>query len=84
LHAAFDFPLVKLARIEETVTDKGYPSGAVVKRMKAYGVRRYMPEKKQTGGGTGRAKRRSSQRGMPSGGGCGVSMASVYDGGAAS
>jgi hypothetical protein len=64
LSAAFDFALVNLAGIEETVTDKGYPSGAVVKRRKAYGVRRYIPEKKQRGGGTGRAKRRSRQRGM--------------------
>src|SRR5712664_2509108 len=30
-------------------TDKGYHSGAVVKRMKAYGVRSYIPEKKQKG-----------------------------------
>src|SRR5271156_3649649 len=29
--------------------DKGYHSGAVVKRMKAYGVRSYIPEKKQKG-----------------------------------
>jgi len=31
------------------VTDKGYHSGAVVKRMKAYGVRSYIPEKRQKG-----------------------------------
>ena len=31
------------------MTDKGYHSGAVVKRMKAYGVRSYIPEKKQKG-----------------------------------
>ena len=31
------------------MTDKGYHSGAVVKRMKAYGVRTYIPEKKQKG-----------------------------------
>src|SRR6266478_7039910 len=42
-------PKVNVAGIEETVTDKGYHSGAVVKRMKAYGVRSYMPEKKQKG-----------------------------------
>src|SRR5229473_2973429 len=29
--------------------DRGYHSGAVVKRMKAYGVRSYIPEKKQKG-----------------------------------
>jgi len=42
-------PKVNVAGIEETVTDKGYHSGAVVKRMKAYGVRSYIPEKKQKG-----------------------------------
>ncbi len=42
-------PRVNVAGIEETVTDKGYHSGAVVKRMKAYGVRSYIPEKKQKG-----------------------------------
>src|SRR5712691_4024002 len=44
-----DKPKVNLAGIEETVTDKGYHSGAVVKRMKAYGVRSYILEKKQKG-----------------------------------
>jgi hypothetical protein len=56
LHEA---PRVNVAGIEETVTDKGYHSGAVVKRMKAYGVRSYIPEKKQKGrelgGQSGRA-----------------------------
>src|SRR5271154_2860933 len=42
-------PKVNVAGIEETVTDKGYHSGAVVKRMKAYGVRSYIPEKKPKG-----------------------------------
>src|ERR1035437_7882022 len=42
-------PQVNVAGIEETVTDKGYHSGAVGKRMKAYGVRSYIPEKKQKG-----------------------------------
>ena len=42
-------PQVNVAGIEETVTDKGYHSGAVLKRMKAYGVRSYIPEKKQKG-----------------------------------
>ena len=42
-------PQVNVAGIEETVTDKGYHSGAVVKRMKAYRVRSYIPEKKQKG-----------------------------------
>jgi transposase len=44
-----DKPKVNLGGIEEAVTDKGYHSGAVVKRMKAYGVRTYIPEKKQKG-----------------------------------
>src|SRR5258707_672462 len=35
--------------IDATMTDKGYYSGAVVKRMKAYEVRSYIPEKKQKG-----------------------------------
>jgi len=42
-------PQVNVAGIEEMVTDKGYHSGAVVKRMKAYGVRSYIPEKKPKG-----------------------------------
>jgi transposase len=42
-------PKVNLTGIEETVTDKGYHSGAVVKRMKAHGVRSYIPEKKPKG-----------------------------------
>src|SRR5437879_276705 len=44
-----DKPKVNLDGIEETVADKGYHSGAVMKRMKAYGVRSYIPEKKRTG-----------------------------------
>src|SRR5438445_10958334 len=44
-----DQPKVNVAGIEEAVTDKGYHSGAVVKRMKAYGVRSYIPEKKPKG-----------------------------------
>src|SRR5271168_4626609 len=42
-------PKVNVAGIEETVTDKGYHSGAVVKRMKSYDVRSYIPEKKPKG-----------------------------------
>jgi transposase len=42
-------PKVNVTGIEETVTDKGYHSGAVVKRMKAYEVRSYIPEKKRKG-----------------------------------
>src|SRR5207244_1690789 len=44
-----DQPKVNVAGIEETVTDKGYHSGVVVKRMKAYGVRSYMPATKVAG-----------------------------------
>jgi transposase len=44
-----DKPKVNCKGIEETVTDKGYHSSAVVRRMKAYGVRSYIPEKKQKG-----------------------------------
>jgi hypothetical protein len=36
-----------LAGIEELVADKGYLSGAVLKRVKSYGVRSYIPEKRQ-------------------------------------
>ena len=35
--------------MEELVTDKGYHSSAVVKRLKSYEVRSYIPEKKQKG-----------------------------------
>ena len=42
-------PKVNVAGIEETVTDRGYHSGTVVKGMKACGVRSYVPEKKQKG-----------------------------------
>jgi transposase len=42
-------PKVNPAGIEETVADKGYHSGAVMERMKGYGVRSYIPEKKQKG-----------------------------------
>ena len=59
--AAHEAPKVNVAGIEEAVTDKGYHSGAVVKRMKAYSVRSYIPEKKRRGGGTGRAKGEEQQ-----------------------
>jgi transposase len=42
-------PKVNLGGIEELVTDKGYHSSAVVKRLKSYEVRSYIPEKKQKG-----------------------------------
>src|SRR5664280_2287646 len=44
-----DKPKVNVSGIEELVTDKGYHSGAVVKRVKSYAVRSYIPEKQQKG-----------------------------------
>jgi transposase len=44
-----DKPKVNIGGIEELVADKGYHSGAVVKRVKSYEVRSYIPEKKQPG-----------------------------------
>ena len=44
-----DKPKVNVSGIEELVTDKGYHSGAVVKRVKSYEVRSYIPEKQQKG-----------------------------------
>ena len=40
---------VNLKGIEELVTDKGYMSGAVLTRVKRYGLRSYIPEKRQKG-----------------------------------
>jgi transposase len=40
---------VNINGIEELVTDKGYLSGAVLKRVKSYGLRSYIPEKRQKG-----------------------------------
>ena len=54
-------PQVNVAGSEETVTDKGYHSGAVVKRMKAYGVRSYIPEKKPKGRRNWAGKRAEQQ-----------------------
>jgi transposase len=44
-----DRPQVNLKGIEELVADKGYHSGAALRRVKSYGVRSYIPEKKQKG-----------------------------------
>src|ERR1019366_4918659 len=44
-----DKPQVNVNGIEELVADKGYHSGAVVKRVKSYEVRSYIPEKQQMG-----------------------------------
>jgi transposase len=45
----FATPKVNIHGIEELVADKGYLSGAVLKRVKSYGVRSYIPEKRQKG-----------------------------------
>src|SRR6202165_2018720 len=42
-------PKVNVEGIEELVTDKGYHSGAVVKSVKSFEVRSYIPEKQQKG-----------------------------------
>src|ERR1035441_9983766 len=42
-------PKVNVAGIEEMVADKGHHSGAVVERVKSYGVRSYIPERQQKG-----------------------------------
>ena len=52
---------MNVAGIEELVTDKGYHSGAVVKRVKSYEVRSYIPEKNRRGGGTGQGKQAEQQ-----------------------
>src|SRR5450756_1760234 len=44
-----DTPKVNVNGIEELVADKGYHSGAVVKRVKSYEVRSYISEKQQKG-----------------------------------
>lgn len=52
---------INLQGIEELVTDKGYHSGPAVARVKTYGVRSYMPEKKQKGRRHWRGKRDQQQ-----------------------
>jgi transposase len=56
-----DKPKVHLQGIEELVTDKGYHSGGVAKRVKSYEVRSYIPEKKQNGRRDWRDKRAEQQ-----------------------
>src|ERR1700694_667782 len=58
-----EVPQVNVAGIEETVADKGYHSGAVMQRMKGYGVRSYIPEKKQKGKRNWKAKAGAHQAG---------------------
>jgi transposase len=54
-------PQVNVDGMEELVTDKGYHSGAVVERVKAYGVSSYIPEKKQKGRRNWEGKRAEQQ-----------------------
>jgi len=54
-------PKVNVAGIEDTVADKGYLSGAVMRRMKGYLVRSYIPEKKQKGQRHWKGKREEQQ-----------------------
>ncbi len=54
-------PKINLQGIEELVADKGYHSGAVVKRVKSYEVRSYIPEKKQKGRRHWQGKRAEQQ-----------------------
>ena len=61
---------VNLHGIEELVADKGYLSGAVLKRVKSYGVRSYIPEKRQKGKRRWQARPTSSKRSTKTGGGC--------------
>ena len=56
-----DKPKVNVSGIEELVTDKGYHSGAVVKRVKSYEVRSYIPEKQQKGQRKWAGKQREQQ-----------------------
>jgi transposase len=52
---------VNVNGIEELVADKGYLSGAVLKRVKSYGVRSYIPEKRQKGKRHWQGKREEQQ-----------------------
>jgi len=60
---------------------QGYHSGAVVQRMKSYDVRSYIPEKRQKGSATGRA-RRATTAVYRIGGGCEAATARAYSDGA--
>jgi len=72
-------PKVNVAGIEEMVADKGHHSGAVVERVKSYGVRSYIPERQQKGqSGIGRATPASSRRCTPIGGGCRATTENAY------
>jgi hypothetical protein len=52
---------VNIYGIEELVADKGYLSGAVLKRVKSYGVRSYILEKRQKGKRRWRGKAEEQQ-----------------------
>jgi len=68
---------VNIHGIEELVADKGYLSGAVLKRVKSYGVRSYIPEKRQKGKRRCRARLKNNRRLMTTGDGCGATTARV-------
>jgi len=76
-------PKVNVAGIEETVTDKGYHSGAVEADEGVRGAQLYSGEETR-GGGTGRAKRRSNKRCTRTAAGAGRVRQEFYCGGAAS
>jgi hypothetical protein len=77
-------PKVNLQGVEELIADRGCHSGAVLERMKGYEMRTYIPEKKQKGGGTGRAKASRSRCCTRIESECGASTARVCCGGGAS
>jgi transposase len=52
---------VNIHGIEELVADKGYLSGAVLRRVMSYGVRSYIPEKRQKGKRRWRGKAEEQQ-----------------------
>ena len=54
-------PKVNVRGIEELVADKGYHSGAVVKRVKSYEVRSYIAEKQHRGRRNWRGKQAEQQ-----------------------
>ena len=79
-----DPPKVNMNGIEEVVADKGYHSGAVAKRVKSYGVRSYISEKKQKGRRHWAGKAEQQQAVYQTGSECGASTARACCGGAAS
>jgi len=68
---------VNIHGIEELVADKGYLSGAVLKRVKSYGVRSYIPEKRQKGKRRWQGKAEEQQATYDNRDGCGATTARV-------